>query len=115
MTGLEILFVALGVGMMGIAIPLILRRVRPNLWYGFRVPATLNNEQVWYETNAYAGRGLFAVGAVGVVAALGLGRVPGLDVDTYAWAFLGVFGVGMAIMLIASFRHLNRIKPKPNP
>jgi len=112
MQSLEILFILLSAGMMAIAIPLLLRRVRPNNWYGFRVPATLNNEQVWYEVNAYAGRWLLGVGVLGILAAIALAYVPGLGEDGYAWAFLVVFGVAMAVMLISSFRYLNKIKPK---
>ncbi len=35
----------------GSAIPLILQRVPPNPWYGFRVQATLENPAVWYPAN----------------------------------------------------------------
>jgi uncharacterized membrane protein len=39
-----------------IAIPLILRKVPRNVVYGFRTRATLENDFVWYEANAYFGR-----------------------------------------------------------
>jgi uncharacterized membrane protein len=39
-----------------IAIPLILRKVPRNVVYGFRTRATLGNDFVWYEANAYFGR-----------------------------------------------------------
>ena len=38
-----------------IAIPLILRKVPRNVIYGFRIKATLENDFVWYEANAYFG------------------------------------------------------------
>jgi uncharacterized membrane protein len=41
-----------------IAIPLILRKVPRNVVYGFRTRATLDNDSVWYEANAYFGRGI---------------------------------------------------------
>ena len=39
-----------------IAVPLILRKVPRNVVYGFRTRATLSNDFVWYEANAYFGR-----------------------------------------------------------
>jgi hypothetical protein len=39
-----------------IAIPLILRKVPPNPFYGFRTSTTLTDGYNWYETNAYFGR-----------------------------------------------------------
>lgn len=96
--------------MMALAVPLMLRWVRPNPWYGFRVPATLSNEKLWYEANAYTGRYLFAVGAIGLIAAIGLAYVPGLTENTYAWAFLILFGVALAVMVILSFRYLRRLE-----
>ena len=42
-----------------IAIPLILRKIPRNGAYGFRTPRTLSNDGIWYDANAYFGRGLF--------------------------------------------------------
>jgi uncharacterized membrane protein len=39
-----------------IVIPLILRKVPRNVVYGFRTRATLKDDFVWYEANAYFGR-----------------------------------------------------------
>ena len=46
-----------------IAIPLILRKVPRNVVYGFRTRATLENDFVWYEANAYFGR-LFLISSL---------------------------------------------------
>jgi hypothetical protein len=42
-----------------IAIPLILRRVPRNVVYGVRTRATLENDFIWYEANAYFGKLFF--------------------------------------------------------
>jgi len=60
-----------------IASPLALRRVRPNVVYGFRTRATLADERLWYEVNARYGRVQLAGSLAGAVAALVLFR-PGL-------------------------------------
>jgi Na+-transporting NADH:ubiquinone oxidoreductase subunit NqrD len=62
-TGVGALFVAL-------AVPLMRRLVGPNHWYGFRVPQTLNESHVWYEANAYAGKGFFWLGVLLMAAAV---------------------------------------------
>jgi len=46
-----------------IAVPLILRKVPRNVVYGFRTRATLDNDFVWYEANAYFGK-LFLIGSL---------------------------------------------------
>jgi uncharacterized membrane protein len=53
----------------GLGIPLLRRRVRPNWIYGFRTPATLRNEELWYEVNAKTGADMVVVGAVLIVLA----------------------------------------------
>ena len=64
------LFVAVGLLFIGLAIPLIRRRVKPNQMYGLRVPATFANEWVWYEANAASGRDLLYGGLCQLAAAL---------------------------------------------
>lgn len=63
---------ASAVVLIGIAVPLILRSVPPNRFYGFRVPATLNDERLWYDVNARAGVDMLLVGA-GMLAIVGAG------------------------------------------
>jgi hypothetical protein len=52
----ELLFPVLGLLLVVLGWPMAARRVRPNRWYGLRVPATFADEQVWYDANAVAGR-----------------------------------------------------------
>ena len=46
-----------------IAIPLILRKVPRNVVYGFRIRATLEDDFIWYEANAYFGK-LFIISSI---------------------------------------------------
>jgi uncharacterized membrane protein len=39
-----------------LSLPLILGKVPPNGVYGYRTPATLADEALWYDANAYFGR-----------------------------------------------------------
>lgn len=86
-------FILVAVLYVGLALPLMRRRVRPNYFYGLRVPATLADESVWYEANARSGRDLLAIGIIiGVAAIAGL-VLPTVPVRSYALVCLGVLFV----------------------
>jgi hypothetical protein len=111
---LLVIFVGSGLVLIGIAIPLIERRIKPNPWYGFRVRATLENPEVWYDVNAYAGRRLLVSGFITALAALLLFLIPGIDPDTYALGSTGISVVAISISLAQSFQYLRqRTPPKP--
>lgn len=38
-----------------VSVPMVMRRVPPNAFYGLRTPKTLSNPQIWYEANRRAG------------------------------------------------------------
>src|SRR5690348_878345 len=107
-----ILYLITGLMFMGISIPLIQRKIKPNPWYGFRVPKTLQDERIWYQANAYSGVLLFLSGTITAIAAIAL--IP------LAWLFrLGPEGYGLACTavmmgsltwtLILSFRYLRKL------
>jgi uncharacterized membrane protein len=54
---------AIGPVLMLTSIPLILRWIPQNRLYGFRIPATLRNQSVWYDANALCGRHFFLLGS----------------------------------------------------
>lgn len=56
--------ISAGVFIIALAIPLWLRRVKPNLFYGVRFESTLADEHVWYEINARGGRHLVLLGVL---------------------------------------------------
>jgi len=49
---------AIGPALVLLSIPLILRCIRPNRFFGLSIPATIRNESVWYDANAVFGRHL---------------------------------------------------------
>lgn len=55
---------AIGPLLLVLSLPLMLRWVPRNRFYGFRVPATLRDDRVWYEINASAGRQSVGLGAL---------------------------------------------------
>jgi len=89
-----------------ISVPLILRWIGPNLFYGFRVRATLKNPDVWFDVNAYAGWWLLAAGLTGLVASIAFALVPGISLDQYALGSLGVVGAVLVVGVVFSIRYL---------
>jgi hypothetical protein len=53
---LILLFAGFNVLLIALSVPMIQGRVKPNPWYGFRIPLTLNNADIWYPANRYAGQ-----------------------------------------------------------
>ena len=70
----------------GLAIPLIRRRVKPNSLYGLRTSDTFADEWVWYEANAASGRDLLKLALV---------QLAGLFLPLLFWPLnLGYYVVG---------------------
>ena len=64
--------VGLGLALASLSVPLMLRRVPMNRWYGVRTRKAFASEANWYELNEYGGKlllglggGLLLVGLVG--------------------------------------------------
>jgi uncharacterized membrane protein len=102
-------FVA-GILLIALAIPLWLRRIPPNVFYGVRFRSALADEDVWYELNARGGRNLFFIG-VGYVVLLGLtlafGRAWGVPAQLLVPTILLVIALILnTLMLRNAARHL---------
>ncbi len=68
----NLLFVGTGILFIALSIPLIMGRVKPNHWYGFRFAVTLNNPRIWYPANRLGGIMLLLYGLAVLGGALGL-------------------------------------------
>jgi uncharacterized membrane protein len=109
MQALLILYVAGGLLLMALAVPLLRGKVRPNWFYGFRVPRTVNNPDIWYATNRFGAKRLLAAGASFVVSAIVFYFIPGITVDAYAWVCLAVFVTVFGVGLVQSIRFMNSL------
>ena len=109
MSILIFMFLFSGILLAALAIPLIMGKIPPNGLYGFRVKKTMENPEIWYPVNAYAGKWLLAIG-IGVAAtAAGLSYIPGISLDIYAYAELAVWIVMFSVAMIASIRKMNSL------
>ena len=109
MTLLLVVYLAVGLLLAVLSVPLIRGKVGPNPWYGFRVRRTLEDPAVWYPANAYAAKGLLCVGLGTCAAAFLLYLIPGIGVALYAVLVAAVAVGGLAVNLILSFRYLRSL------
>lgn len=98
-----LIFTAVGLLSVGLGVPLLRGRVRPNSWYGCRTEKTLSDEEVWYAVNRVTGRDLVACGVALVACSL----VPlifarGVDSDHAVLALLFVLLLSVVIMAVDS-------------
>ncbi len=102
-------FAGVGALFIGLAIPLMRRRVPPNALYGLRVPATFADEWVWYEANAQSGRDLFVLGWIEVFYAVLLPLIPHMNAEKYALANVAYLLIGMLGFAVIGWRRANRL------
>ena len=109
--GSMIMFVSAALLIVGASVPMILRRARPNRWYGFRTPKTLGDERVWYEANAYSGRLLCGLGVFLALASAALRFVPGIGTSlvTYSIVCSLLFTVGLLAVVGLSLRFVEEL------
>jgi uncharacterized membrane protein len=103
------MFLFSGALLAGLAVPMIMKKIPPNGFYGFRVKKTMENPETWYLVNVYSGKWLLVTGIVLEIAATGFYFIPGITLDGYAYANLAVWGLAFAGALIASIRYLNSL------
>ena len=91
-----------------LAVPLMLRKVPPNMVYGYRTRATLSDETVWYEANAHFGRGLLVSSAISGIAALAIyaSKPP----EQFVPLAVVVLVVPPLIAAIATSRYIRRLR-----
>jgi uncharacterized membrane protein len=104
-----IVFIAAGLVLIGVAIPLVARRIKPNLLYGLRVPATFADEWVWYEANAKSGRDIMLLGAAEIIMAVALYQMPGLTDTAYALGNAAFLLIGALTMTVVGWRRANTL------
>jgi len=87
------------------SLPLALRMVPPNPFYGFRTRFTRSSREVWFDANAFAGRAMFAASVVSAFMLLA-GLVP----RGAPWGPVAVVIVPMAIATLAMWLYLRHLR-----
>ena len=73
-----------------VAMPLALRKVRPNPVYGYRTCATLSDEVLWYNANAYFAWRFILAALLSAAGALALYQWQGLAPPDYMHATIAL-------------------------
>jgi len=102
-------YILVGLLLIGLAMPLIQRKVKPNVWYGLRLSQTMNDERVWYQANEYSGRLLLYVGVTLIVVASLLAVIPIKSLETYSIICFGVLVGGLLLVTWLSWRYVHKI------
>ena len=91
-----------------VSVPLILKVVPPNPFYGFRTPGTLSNRSLWYRVNAFAGWALFfaSVAAAAWIWSIHEGLLPSMGTNAVALV------LPLGIALAASFAYLSSVEDR---
>jgi hypothetical protein len=93
-----------------ISIPLILGKVGPNPWYGFRVRRTLEDPAVWYPANRYASWWMLAMAVLlMLVATAAYCFLPGLGIAPYSLTCLAAVVVGLSVGFVQTLRYVRRL------
>lgn|SRR5262249_10069647 len=92
------------------SIPMILERVPPNRWVGFRTPRTIANPHLWYPANRIAGQYSLAAGVLVMITAGVVYVFRGIISPQSAATSLLVITPGVfAVALVLSFIALRRL------
>lgn len=109
MATLTLLYIGGGILLVLLAIPLYLKKIKPNPWYGLRIRKTLENPDVWYPVNKFGAIWLIFSGVVTVLFAFVFSFIPGLSVDVYALSCAFVFAVTLTVGLVVTFRYMDSL------
>ena len=77
-----------------VSAPMALGRVKPNHWYGARVPVAFRSDEDWYAINRDVGRVGVIAGLVAAIACAGLAAMPGPEELR--------MGIGGAVLVLAA-------------
>jgi hypothetical protein len=92
-----------------LAIPLALRKVRPNVVYGYRTRATLGDEELWYEANAHFGQRFLVACLVSAAVAWYVADPAVLSPETFLPVSVVLLGAPVAVAGVLTTRFVSRL------
>jgi hypothetical protein len=107
--------VAIGLLFTVVGLPLARRRVPRNGWYGYRIRATLRDDEIWYAVNERGGRHLILLGAIlvllGLLGLIFVGQDRTQEDLAILAAAIALVGIGYSAWLcLAMARELDRAR-----
>ena len=103
-------FIVASLFLAALSVPFIQRKVKPNKYWGFiRTRRMVENADIWYPVNAYAGNLMVRVAIVVSVSTIVLLLVPGIGPATYIFVLTALLIVLLVGLVILTFRYLSRV------
>jgi hypothetical protein len=94
-----------------VAMPLAMRKVPRNRFYGFRTRAAVADDSIWFGANAHFGRRLIAASAGSALAALPTHLFRPFAPAVFLPVSIFLLAVPGLIAAVATARHLRNSKP----
>lgn len=113
----NLLYAGTGVLFIALSIPLIMGRVKPNHWYGFRFAVTLNNPRIWYPANRLGGILLLLYGLAVLGMVLGLMLLNSIfylqiSEQVFSYCLVCILISGAVLISILSWRYAWQLEKK---
>jgi hypothetical protein len=110
MNPIAIIHLVAGLFVIGLALPLVKRKIRMNQWYGVRIQESFKSEERWFEINQYGGR-LMVWWGVGLAIIAGIGLpLEKKYWSIYSFSALGFLLAGLGLVTILIFRYAAKTK-----
>ena len=110
-TLVAITFTIVGMTEIIMGIPLLYQKIKPNWLYGFRLPSTVSNKEVWYKINVHTGRGFIYAGIILVISSLFLLMFDlNLSLTELSLILLIMLLVPLNAVLVSGFLYLKKLK-----
>ena len=107
---LIIITVLIGILYIIIGVPLLFEKVKPNWLYGFRLPKTLSNDEIWYKSNKYVGREFIVAGIVVVFGSLFLLVFKSsFSIIEITWMGASLLTIPLIVVLIKGVIYLKKL------
>ncbi len=109
---LFLFYMELGIGALlaAVSIPLILEKIGPNPFYGFKTKKTFSNKEIWYKANKYLGKVLLIAGIIiTILSAILLIIGQQFDDMMMTVLFSITFFVPIIFIIILPFIYLNKL------
>ena len=106
-----LVFVFIGVVLIVLGIPLLLEKVKPNWFYGFRTPTIVKNKDLWYKVNKQVGREFIIAGIILMIGSIYMIIFqPILSLIQLIIILLMILQLSLIFIIIRGFLLLKRLK-----
>ena len=104
----KLIFPVTGLLEVGLSIPLVLEKIPPNYYYGFRVEKIYSNKEIWYKVNKYFGRDFLVMGLIVITGSL-IMFVLNVSVAVFSLVGLVLLLIPLIIDLFRAFNYLSKL------